>query len=85
MAPYEIRVLPSVRKDLRGIDGTDVRRILARIESLAENPRPPDCRKLSGRDLYRVRTGAYRVLYEIHDASVVVVVVKVGHRREVYR
>lgn len=85
MAQYEIRVLPSVRKDLRRVDKSDVRRILDRIESLAQNPRPDDCRKLTGRDLYRVRSGVYRILYEIHDDAVVVIVVKVGHRREVYR
>lgn len=85
MAQYEIRVLPSVRKDLRRVDKSDVRRILDRIESLAQNPRPDDCRKLTGRNLYRVRSGVYRILYEIHDDAVVVVVVKVGHRREVYR
>ena len=85
MARYEIRVLPSVRKDLRRVEKSDVRRILNRIESLADNPKPDDCRKLTGRDLYRVRSGVYRILYEIHDDAVVVVVVKVGHRREVYR
>ena len=85
MAQYEIRVLPSVLEDLRRVDKSDVRRILDRIESLAQNPRPDDCRKLTGRDLYRVRSGVYRILYEMHDDAVVVVVVKVGHRREVYR
>ena len=85
MVRYEIRVLPSVRKDLRRIGKSDVRRLLDRIESLAHNPRPDDCRKLTGRDLYRVRSGIYRILYEIHDDEVVVVVVKVGHRRDVYR
>jgi mRNA interferase RelE/StbE len=81
MARYEIRVLPSVRKDLRRMDKNDVRRILSRIESLAVDPRPNDCRKLTGRELYRVRAGVYRILYEIRDEEVVVVVVKVGHRR----
>lgn len=85
MAQYEIRVLPSVREDLRRVNKSDVRRILDRIESLAQNPRPDDCRKLTGRDLYRVRSGVYRILYEIHDDAAVVIVVKVGHRREVYR
>ena len=85
MARYEVRILPSVRKDLRGLPKRDVQRILTRMESLATDPRPDDCRKLTGRELYRVRSATYRTLYEIHDDDIVVVVVKVGHRRDVYR
>jgi mRNA interferase RelE/StbE len=84
MGRFEVRFRPSVRKDLRGIPGADVRRILDRIRELSVDPRPIDCKKLTGRDLYRIRSGAYRVVYEIHDREVVVVVVKVGHRRDVY-
>lgn len=85
MARYEIRALPSVRKDFRPIGRNDVQRIPDRINSLADNPRPDDCRKVTGRELYRVRVGVSRILYEIRDDEVVVVVVKVGHRREAYR
>ena len=81
---YEIRFLPSVRKDLRGIARPAVRRILAAIDQLAEHPRPPASKKLSGLDLYRIRVGVYRIAYEIRDLELIVAVVKVGHRRDVY-
>lgn len=84
MARYRIRFLPSVRKDLRGIPKTTVHRILETIDQLAENPRPPDCKKLTGLDLFRIRVGVYRIIYEVSDDKVIVVVVKVGHRRDVY-
>ena len=82
---YEIRFLPSVRKDLRGIPRPAVRRILAAIDQLAEYPRPPASKRLTGLDLYRTRVSVYRIVYEIHDRELIVAVVKVvGHRREVY-
>ena len=85
MARYELRLKQSVAKDLRGIPPADVRRILDRIEALRDNPRAPGCEKLSTQEQYRVRQGSYRVLYRVLDAEVVVEVVKVAHRREVYR
>ncbi len=85
MARYELRVRPSVAKDLRGVPKADVKRILARMESLRDDPRAPGCTKLTGADVYRVRQGVYRIVYEIHDEWVVVEVVRVGHRGEVYR
>lgn len=85
MARYELRFKPSVAKDLRGIPPADVRRILARVESLRDDPRPPGCEKLSAQERYRLRQGNYRILYTVADADVVVEVIKVGHRREVYR
>ncbi len=85
MARYEIVFRKSVRKDLDPIPKRDVQRILAGIAELANDPRPPQSRKLSGSEKYRWRCGAYRVLYEIQDRILVVCVVKVGHRREVYR
>jgi len=60
-------------------------RIITSIWHLAENPRPPGVKKLSGREAWRIRIGSYRVLYEIHDAKLVVLVVEVGDRRDVYR
>ena len=83
-ARYEIRFLPSVRKDLRGIPHPAVRRILAAIDQLAEQPRPPASKKLSSIDLYRIRVGVYRIVYEIRDYDLIIVVVKAGHRRDVY-
>ena len=85
MARFELVFRKSVARDLRRIPGRDVRRILDRIEALRDDPRPPGCEKLSGQERYRIRQGAYRVLYEIMDACLVVTVVKVGHRKDVYR
>ncbi|HEY7671784.1 MAG TPA: type II toxin-antitoxin system RelE/ParE family toxin [Gammaproteobacteria bacterium] len=85
MASYEVVVKRSVAKDLRAFPKQDVKRVLARIRALAEDPRPPGCEKLSGRDRYRVRQGVYRIVYEIADAQLIVLVVKIGHRRDVYR
>jgi mRNA interferase RelE/StbE len=85
MARYELRVTPSVTKDLRGIPRADVKRILTRMEGLRNDPRAPGCEKLSGAELYRVRQGMYRIVYEIHDEWIVVEVIRVGHRGEVYR
>ncbi len=81
MARYELRVRPSVAKDLRDIPKADVRRILARMDGLRDDPRPPGCEKLSGAELYRVRQGVYRIVYEIHDARIVVEVIRSGVRR----
>ena len=85
MARFELRFKPSVAKDLRGIPKTEVRRLLKRIEALGDDPRPTGCEKLTGRDLYRIRQGVYRIVYSVDDAAVVIEVIKVGHRREVYR
>lgn len=85
MERYEVRFQPSVRKDLRGVPKHEVDRILRRIEHLAESPRPRDSRKLTGGELYRIRSGSYRILYQIEDLQLVVTVVKVGHRKAVYR
>lgn len=85
MARYELRFKTSVAKDLRGIAKVEVKRILARINELSDDPRPAGAEKLSGHELYRVRQGAYRIVYRIEESEIVVEVIKVGHRREVYR
>jgi len=85
MASYRLTFKRSVAKDLRGLSRQDVARILERIEALSENPRGPGCERLSGQERCRARQGACRVIYEIADDVLVVVVVKVGHRSEVYR
>ena len=85
MARYKLVVRRSVAKDLRALPQADIARVLARIEALQDDPRPPGCEKLSGLERYRIRQGVYRILYEIADQVLTVVVVKVGHRREVYR
>lgn len=85
MANYEIRFKKSVAKDLRGIPNTDLKRILERIDGLAADPRGEGCIKLSGKERYRVRQGDYRIVYEINDAEIIVLIVRVGHRSDVYR
>ena len=85
MASYRVFFRESVRKDLRGLPGPDLARILERIRALADDPRPPGCEKLTGADRYRVRQGDYRIVYSIQDDRLEVWVVKVGHRRDVYR
>jgi mRNA interferase RelE/StbE len=85
MASYELLFKKSVAKDLREFPKADVARIMRRIRALADDPRPPGCEKLSGLERYRVRQGPYRIIYEIEDRSLVVLIVKIGHRRDVYR
>ncbi len=85
MASYRVLIKKSAAKELAAIESRDRVRIIERINSLAENPRQPGAEKLSGQDKYRFRQGDYRILYEIHDREVVVIVVKIGNRREVYR
>ena len=85
MASYELVFKKSVAKDLRAIPNVDVRRILQSVRELSENPRPHGCEKLSGQERYRVRQGRYRIIYEIEDERVRVIVVKIAHRRDVYR
>ena len=86
MARYELRVKLSVAKDLRGIPKADVRRILRGIEALRDDPRAAGSEKLAGgSELYRVRQGNCRIVWAVHDESIVVEVVRVGHRGEVYR
>ena len=85
MASYRLLIKPSAGEEIEALPKQDRRRIVAKITSLSHDPRPPGCEKLSGHDQYRLRQGNYRILYEIQDLDLVVVVVKVGHRREVYR
>jgi len=85
MARYSLLFKKSVAKDLRAIPKKDVQRILKRIETLAEDPRPDECEKLTDQERYRIRQGPYRILYGVQDDVRAVVVVKVGHRRDVYR
>jgi len=85
MASFKVVVKQSVARDLRDIPKKAVARILERIEALSLDPRPQGVEKLSGQEKYRIRQGVYRIIYEIKDKELVVVVVKVGHRRDVYR
>ncbi|MBF4552220.1 plasmid stabilization protein [Pseudoclavibacter sp. RFBJ3] len=81
---YRILVLPAAARVIKKLPPEAKRRIQAAVELLAEDPRPPAAKRLSGRPEWRVRTGDYRVLYRIQDDVLTVVIVHAGHRREVY-
>lgn len=85
MARYSVYIKKSAAKELETIPLKDRKRIVARIDTPRENPRPPGCEKLSAEEKYRLRQGDYRILYEIIDQELVVTVVRVGNRRDVYR
>jgi mRNA interferase RelE/StbE len=85
MANYKLTFKKSVAKDLRSIPNADLHRILQRMEELQNNPRPVGCEKLSGLERYRIRHGVCRIIYEVIDEMLVVTVVKVGHRKDVYK
>ena len=85
MASYSLLIKPSALKELEAVPPKDRRRLVTRIEGLAANPRPHGCEKLSGLEQYRIRQGDYRVIFGVDDEVRTVVVVKIGHRRDVYR
>ncbi len=85
MAEYEIYFKESVEKDFRTIPKKDLRKIIRRIEALSEDPRPSGHEKLTGQERYRVRQGLYRIIYSIQDKELTIWVVRVGHRKDVYR
>jgi mRNA interferase RelE/StbE len=85
---YEIDISEKLEKVLNKIPKRDKERVLAKIDSLAANPRPTDCKKLQGNrrpPLYRVRSGIYRIIYTIQDELLIVLVLDLGHRKEIYR
>ena len=85
MGDYKLLIKPSAAKELEAIPQRDRLRIVRKIQALVQNPRPPGCEKLSAEEKYRVRRGWYRIVYSVDDQNQTVLVVKVGHRREVYR
>lgn len=85
MAAYKVHFRESVEKDLSTIPKRDLKRILQRIKMLEDNPRPSGCEKLTGQERYRVRQGKYRIVYSIQDYELTVWIVKVGHRKDIYR
>ena len=82
---YKVIFTKSVKKDFRKIPKLDVPKILNEIEELAKNPRSSKTKKLKGEKLYRLRVGNYRVIYDIQDNLMLIFVVKVGHRSDIYR
>ena len=85
MAEYEIFFKESVWKDLRKVPKGHLKKIMARIEKLANDARPLGCEKLTGEELYRVRQGDYRIVYSIQDNELTIWVIRIGHRKDVYR
>ncbi len=85
MAKYRITFKKSVAKDLRVIPKNEIKKILSKIDFLSENPRGEGSIKLSGKECYRIRQGLYRIIYVIKDEVLVVNVVKVAHRSQVYK
>lgn len=86
MARYRLRIKKSAIKDIEAIaNKADRRRIIKRIESLVDNPRQHGAQKLSGFDHYRVRQGRYRILYTIRDQELMVYVIEVADRKDIYR
>ncbi|HSH80929.1 MAG TPA: type II toxin-antitoxin system RelE/ParE family toxin [Herpetosiphonaceae bacterium] len=82
---YTLIIQRRAQRALERINEPDYSRITAAIQALADNPRPHGCKKLEGQDAWRIRIGDYRVIYEINERALVVTVVKVGNRRDVYR
>ena len=85
MAVYKVHFRESVEKDLSIIPKKNLKRILQRVKMLADNPRPSGCEKLTGQERYRVRQGQYRIVYSIQDYELTVWIVKIGHRKDIYR
>ena len=82
---YRLTFTPGADRQFRKLPKQVQASLSPHLDALTQNPRPPGAEKLTGEDAYRLRVGDYRVLYEVHDKVLLVLVVKVGHRREVYR
>ena len=85
MERYKIEIKKSAEREIESIQRKDRLRIIKRIRSLSDEPRPSGAKKLSGEEKYRIRQGNYRILYQIYDEIITIVVVRVAHRRDVYR
>ena len=83
MAGYRVFFRKSVEKDFSSISKRDVKRIINRIKTLEEDPRPAGCEKLTGQERYRLRQGRYRIAYSIQDDELIVWVVNIGHRKDI--
>lgn len=82
---YQVILPKTVQKEMNRLPDDVIDRILDRLEELKVNPRPSDSKKLKGRPAWRIRVGDYRVIYEVHDRELRVIIITIGHRREVYR
>lgn len=84
-AQYQLEITATARRDFQRLPSQAKQRALVAIDALASEPRPPGCKKLRGHDVYRIRVGDYRVLYEVNDGEEVVTVLRVKHRKDAYR
>lgn len=85
MPTYAVKVAKVADRQIEALDGSVRPRVIRAIQALKEEPRPAAAKKLVGSDHWRLRVGDYRVVYDIEDAQLIVLIVKIGHRREVYR
>ncbi len=84
MGSYSIEIKKSATKEISKLPKIAVKRIVDKIQTLSDDPRPNGCKKLSGDEKYRIRVSVYRILYSITDEKLVIFIVKVGHRKEIY-
>jgi mRNA interferase RelE/StbE len=86
MAKYSVEITASAERTLLKLPKTVVGKIVKRLQNLSYDPFPPDCRKLTGENhVYRIRVGTYRIIYELYKKEVLILVLKVGHRKDIYR
>ena len=82
---YKLFIEKAAQKALSKVPPKEQSRIIAAIKDLSENPRPPGVKKLTGRNAWRIRIGSYRIIYEIQDDTLVILIVHIGHRKDIYR
>jgi len=85
VANYRILIKPSAKKELEKLPKKDLQKIVVKIQNLSSDPRPAGSEKLSDDDKFRIRQGNYRIVYSIEDFKLIVFVVKIGHRKDIYR
>ena len=85
MVNYNILIKPSAVKELKKIPKKELKKITERIQALSSDPRPPGSEKLAAQNAYRIRQGTYRIIYTIEDDQLIILIIKVGHRRDIYR
>ncbi|OQW47626.1 MAG: addiction module toxin RelE [Proteobacteria bacterium SG_bin7] len=85
MASYKIEFSSSARKELKKLPKPYIKNIVAAIDELATSPFPSGVKKLVGEELYRIRVGPYRILYEVEGKALLILIIKIGHRKDVYR
>jgi mRNA interferase RelE/StbE len=85
MEKYRIEIKKSAVKELNSIPRKDLQKVIIKIKSLSSDPRPRGCIKLTNREDYRIRVGSYRIIYSINDDILIIIIIKIGHRKEIYR